>query len=250
MGYIKIIQFGDKTIINKYEKTLPDNQRKGKVLSKLEKQRRKAIRTLATYKRSQFSINRAKTNFFRLCHHNNLSFSDRHISFFTFTFASDFELIYCKKRLSQFWSRLNKHVSLQQNSQIAYICVPERTKKKRWHFHALVYNLPPDLVQNERVSRTLQNLYRSGYLHVDLARDKSPKIAGYMAKYLSKYMQDNDNESKRAYTCSRNIEKVRIHGSNSFDNEILDLLEPNSFPRMSVYETKYLGTCQKFEYDL
>lgn len=151
--------------------------------------------------------------------------------------------------MSQFWARLNKYVSSFQNTKISYISVPERTKKERWHIHALIYNLPPQIVQNERVSRHIQNLYRSGFLHLDIARDKSPKIASYMAKYLSKFMQNNDNERVRAYNCSRNIEKIRVYGTNSNNDIISNEIVPDGIlPKVSSYNTKYLGQCLLYEY--
>ena len=150
--------------------------------------------------------------------------------------------------MSQFWFRLNKYVSCFQNQKISYISVPERTKKERWHIHALIYNLPPEIVANERVSRHIQNLFRAGFIHLDIARDKSPKIASYMAKYLSKFISNPDHERTRAYNSSRNIEKIRVYGTNTHDDIISTEIIPETIPKISTYNTKYLGNCLLYEY--
>ena len=246
MGYTKIVQYGEFTEIYEYDKQLLKKNRKKKP-SKLAIKRHKDIRYLSNYTPTQRSVNRAKTNFFRLCHHNNVN-SDS-ISLFTLTFTRDYTYNIYGRKLALFINKLNKHYECTPNSQITYIGVPELTKKGRYHYHLLIYNLPPTEVNNERNTRNFQRLYGQGYLDVRLATDTSPKIAGYMAKYMAKHFSSIGNAHKRAYNCSRKIKKISSHGSNTLF-EYADILYPDKRNRTEInqYEVPYMGTCIKTVY--
>jgi hypothetical protein len=148
--------------------------------------------------------------------------------------------------MAEFYRRIKKQYE-DKNSPISYIAVPERTKKGRIHLHVLLYNLPPQYAETERHTRNLQGQYRRGYLDIRLATDKNPKIAGYMAKYLSKSMSDPDVETFRFYNTSRNIQKVTSFGYNQDDNikDLVELYKPDKFVDQYEYDTIHLGKCIK-----
>ncbi len=234
MGYTKIVQFGDCTEIYDYEKDI-NNIRK-RTLSQIQKKRAKARRKLVS--RSTFSVRRARSNFFRLVHHNN-SYADS-ISFLTITLQADYKYAQATRTVREFFSKLKEKLGTAPR----YISVPELTKKGRYHFHILVYDLPPEIVKNERTTRNLQRLFKRGFIDIRIAEYHSPAIAGYMAKYMAKALTDPKYETRRAYNCSRNIKKIRSYGSNSLAL-YMDLVVGDNFTcaNSTEYDTKYLGRC-------
>lgn len=262
MGYKKIVQYGDTIELYEYEKELkrPD---KGQSHLKFErllngqrnndyprprnviKDRKKLLRIqqklAGTYRRSERSIKRSKRAFFRLVHHNNCLATTIH--FVTITFAYDLTPKEAARHVSRFMARITK---AQPHLSLSYISVPELTKKGRLHFHLLVYGLPPEAQKTERATRNFQRQFQRGYIDIVSARDASPKIAGYMAKYMAKAIGDNRYKTERGYTCSRNIKTPTSYGSNSFD-EYMDMIIPEDIVEKNpprIYDVPYLGACR------
>ena len=261
MTYSRIVQYGNITETFDYEKDIKPHRKKYK--SSLTKKRQAELRKLAGYKRTAFSIKRAKRNFFRLCHANNCKAQSIH--FFTLTLAHDANYSDCLRYIYIFFNKLKKYVSSVSDSQISYIGVPELTKKGRYHFHLLIYNLPTRIAGDpifirkysrklkqyylqptttERFTRNLQRLWGRGFLDVCPTTGVTAGIAGYMAKYMGKFLANPTNEAKRAYNCSRNVEKIRSYGSKSLVDYFEDLV-PDKLPERSAeYQVPFLGTCK------
>lgn len=259
MTYTKIVQYGDLTEhyayqypLNRTRKPISHLQalRISKDVKPSEKKRNYkkpptqrqlfAIQQKAkNYRRSRKSIARSRVNFFRLCHHNNCIASTIH--FLTLTFAFDIEYEKANRIIRRFFERIKIHYS----APLSYISTPEKTKKGRYHFHLLVYNLPAEEQKKERATRYLQRQFEHGYLDLRFAPNNSEKIAGYMAKYMGKALNDSKSRSERGYTCSRNINKVRIFASNTLSSYD-ELLIPTDPPiEVREYEVPYLGRCIK-----
>jgi len=238
MGYTRIVQFGDITELYQYEKNFVYSPRPP--LSKIQKRRIAEIRK--KYKpldRSARSIQRSRANFFRMVHHNNTLASS--IDFFTITFSYDLSYSKATRYIAHFFERLKKADS--NCNSLSYISVSEKTKKNRIHFHLLVYNLPTYLSLTERETRFIQRQFRRGYLDVRNTTYRTTGLAGYMAKYMAKSLADPNNENKRGYNCSRNIEKIRSFGSNSLLEQIEEFVDLNTMQINSTYDTIYLGRC-------
>jgi hypothetical protein len=260
MGYCKIIQFGDTTEIYEYENTIksrPPDRAKAERLANpqsnnaplksfdLAKKRSKSLRLQSKakgiYKRSDASIKRSKNNFFRLCHHNNCLATTIH--FVTLTFQHDIPYKTANRYVKEFFRRIQTHKS---EISISYISVSELTKKGRFHFHLLVYNLPPETAVSERETRNFQRLFRRGFVDISLASYTSTGIAGYMAKYMAKSITSLSNETTRGYTSSRNIGKFTSAGSNQL-SEYSSLIIPSEDIEeihKTTYNVPYLGTCR------
>jgi len=241
MGYTRIIQYGDITEIWEYEKDI--NHHRKKYVSPLSKKRAKAIREAkqkaGQHERSQRSIVRSKRNFYRLCHHNNLNAKTIH--FLTLTFSYDLTFKEANRHVRRFMEAVKKRFP---EIPLSYISVPELTKKGRYHYHLLVYNLPPETPSIERKTRNFQRLFERGYVDISFAEYTSSGIAGYMAKYMAKAITDHKNEATRGYTTSRNIDKISSQGGNTLSKYIPLMFIPTS-PNIqtSKYEVPYLGTC-------
>jgi len=262
MGYQKVVQYGNIIEKYQYEKELnrkskgishvqalrlqgdnyynPDNATLS-VVQKRKKTRLQLAKEKGTYQRTKRSIKRSKLNFFRLVHHNNCLAKTIH--FVTITFAYDISYKEASRHVRHFMERVKKD---SPELSLSYISVTELTKKGRLHFHLLVYGLPPETAKKERKTRNFQRKFQRGYIDIMCARDASPKIAGYMAKYMAKSLGDSRYETRRGYTCSRNIAKITSYGSNSL-SEYDDMIIPDDDVVKSEvleYDTKYLGRCR------
>jgi len=275
MGYTKIVQYGDVTEVYKYDRNLSKKpptrytayklaQRRAgirtrEVSTSLKKSRTDKIRAESkakgTYTKSKRSIRRSKLSFFRLCHHNIYSASTVH--FITLTFAFDVDYKTAARYVAHFFRRIKEN---NEGKGVRYISVPELTKKGRYHFHILVFDLPARLagypleayskkggfITSERETRNLQRLFRVGFVDVLLATGKSKGIAGYMAKYMGKALADTRYESTRGYNCSRGLDKPTSAGSNSFDFDsfVIPSEDEVELTERKEYDVPYLGKCE------
>jgi len=242
MGYMRILQYGNVTETYEYEKNRTST--KGRYVSSLTKSRAKKARELAkahgSYKRSKRSVLRSVYSFYRLCHHNNVMAST--VNFFTLTFGYDCTYKEACRYVAQFMERIKK---AYPKVPVSYISVSERTKKGRFHFHLLVYDLPTETTVRERETRNFQRLFRRGYVDIRPASHITAGIAGYMAKYMGKAFSDEENETTRGYNCSRNIRKPYGAGSNTLCG-YSDLIIPTEDIAKSEkreYDVPYLGKC-------
>jgi len=243
MGYTKIVQYGNVTEIYSYEKDILHHPKRhiSQHAKKRQKQRRDDAKAKGIVLRSQRSINRSRNNFFRLCHHNVTIAKTVH--FLTLTFAYDLSNQEATRHVQRFMDRAKK---LTPETPISYISVPEYTKKGRIHYHLLVFNLPPNASKTERVKRNYQRIFQRGYIDLRLARYNSKGIAGYMAKYMAKTFQDSRTQTRRGYSCSRNIEKITTYGSNSLSQYVSMIIPNISLEQIesSSYNVPYMGTCE------
>jgi len=248
MGYVKVYQYGGVTEVYEYEKDLNTNKRK-KHQSSLDKKRAKARRSNNQYIRTKRAISRAKKNFFRLVHVNNKNAKTVH--FCTLTLATPASYVVATRFLSRFFTNLSNQNYAVENTEISYIGVPELTQKGAYHFHLLIYNLRPEVTKRERETRNIQRTcWQRGYLQIDLATYTTKGLAGYMAKYMAKYLGNPNNEARRAYNCSRNIEKVRSYGSKTLSSFFDDLIPDQHPERGAQFETPFLGVCQYKRYEV
>jgi len=239
---MKIVQYGNVVETYEYEKNRPDY--KERYVSALSKKRAKRSRELAkfkgVYRRRLSSVRRSVQSFFRLCHHNNCVSSSVH--FFTLTFAYDYTYKEATRHVARFMENIKK---CYPSIPISYISVSELTKKGRYHFHLLVYDLPPETTKCERETRNFQRLFERGYVDIRFASSVTTGIAGYMAKYMGKSLTDEKHETTRGFNCSRNIRKPYSTGSNTL-NTYTDLIIPTDGienVEKKEYDVPYLGKC-------
>jgi hypothetical protein len=281
MGYTKVVQYGNVTEVYEYEKDHKQSSLSKKkelrvsqpeiynalygtssVVKERQRKARLQSKEKGTYRRSEASVKRSKRNFFRLCHHNNCLADSIH--FLTLTFSYDLSYSQANRHVKRFMERIR---SSQPEVPVDYISVPELTKKGRFHFHLLVYNLSTEIAGHpirvrkfnkrkqrweveqattERFTRNIQMLFERGYVDIVPATYTSKGIAGYMAKYMAKALKDTRYEAVRGFNSSRGIKKVRSKGGNSLDQH-LDLIIPTEDledVEENMYDVPYLGTCR------
>lgn len=243
MGYFRSVEYGDIIDIYRYERDISNKPKKSvsAYKRKRQKQLREHIKSTGTYKRTKRSVNRSRQSFFRLCHHNNVNSETIH--FVTLTFAFEVSYKTAGRHVSEFFRRIQK---AKPEISLRYISVAEKTKKGRYHFHMLLYDLPTQTETQERETRNFQRLFGCGYVDIRAAAYNSIGIAGYMAKYMAKTLGDAENAAVRGYNTSRNIKKGTILGFNSVD-EYSDLSTPSLGVEElseSAYDVPYLGLCR------
>jgi hypothetical protein len=164
--------------------------------------------------------------------------------------------------------------------------VPEfHQKDDRVHFHCLIWGVSNELIYNEAPwssyqgnsrrqvkrrnrfisfceangydphqaigTRDLQACWSRGWLDI-LRTDDSPKLASYMAKYMSKTMSDNRIAGNKSYSASRGCVRSVLLNSplqievfsqewpevDDVDNKL------DSVDDEKVYSTQWLGRCR------
>jgi len=240
MGYARFIRAGDSIETYEYEKTYnkPNKNRAG--LTPLEKKRRKDRRALGT-QRSSYSCRRARLQFFRLVR-ANLARTE-HLSMITLTTMGGVELTQGYRYIAKFLENVKNKMGIA----LAYIAVPEWQKRGAIHFHCLVWGLPESTFK-ERDTRFLQRCWQQGYLDVSRTLYKSPKLPGYLAKYLTKSKGDKRLGNKKAYTCSRSIERPREKGANYLSDYISTIVDLDTISKVTEYETQWLGRARVTHY--
>lgn len=142
--------------------------------------------------------------------------------------------------LTQFFQRLR----MESSTSIRYIAVPEFQKRGAVHFHALIWGLKKETIQQESTTRRIQHLWGRGFIDC-INTDNSPKLAGYLSKYLSKSMLDVRLGGEKAYSASRNILRSMSVSSSSFTDEEKDLIGISDTPtHVRRFDTQWLGNCQ------
>jgi len=234
MGHIKLIKSGNLIELYEYEKDCP----KKKAYYKPRKKRYR-IEGLSTRRRYD-NASRLKKGFIRLVR-SNLTGADRP-AFFGLTFAEVLPFEAGVAVVTVFFKRLRKTFG----KGFRYIAVPEfgRLGTQRLHFHVLVWGLPENLILNERNSRLFQNLWQEGFLDC-IPTDGSPKLAGYLGKYLLKALYSDRLVGKKAYQCSRNVLRPLSTSSAtvvSYSNELWGLdLSTAVACKEKEFDTQWLG---------
>jgi hypothetical protein len=243
-GYKKIVQSGDELEVYVYEKKINVHRSK-RNYSRNKRSAKKEDGSRACVKyRTKRSIQRARQSFFRLVAAN--LYQGEKPTFATFTFYESVSLSIAYRALSNFFQSVRKIYP-----GLSYIAVPEWQKRGTIHFHALVWGFAPDDVKKERRTRNYQRLWARGYVDLRIAENRNKAIAGYMAKYLVKGLEDSRLANNRAFSCSRNVKRPFAAGSNSMA-EHEDLIIPTEKELVSCrkYDTMWLGSCSHYRYQI
>jgi len=275
MGYTKFVRSGKYVEIFNYEKDYvhKTQPRRSKRDRKLLKEARAHRAMFIARERRKDNLSRSKKDFVRLVR-ANLEATDLP-AFLTLTANETEPARVMYDALKLFWRRLAVHAP-----KLRYIAVPEFQERGTLHFHVLVWGLPDALIYDEtpwywrrrskhkrsvidwmqwcerkgfdhkssRGTRNLQRLWVRGFCDIRPARDASSAIAFYMAKYMSKAMQDKRLVGQKAYTSSRNVMRPLQIAGNGVGPDISVMLEHfghgDSMKTIArEYDTLWLGRC-------
>lgn len=149
--------------------------------------------------RSRQSIRRAVSDFKRLVL-ANLGESEKPV-FASLTYKENMQDL---GRARADFNAFARAMRAQFGAHIRYVAVVEQQRRGAFHYHALVWGIPPEVVAGERGSRLVAGLWGQGF--VDLVQtDGHPAIAGYMAKYFVKQFDNVLLSGRKAYISSQNI---------------------------------------------
>jgi len=221
-------------------------------------------------KRYRRNVSRARTSFIRLVT-ANLS-PKTPPAFLTLTMREVVEVREGWRIFNKFTSKLRRIFG----NRLAYCAVPEfqkdtdfwgkvKVKGGALHFHLLVWGLTDSEISSERASRRFARLWSHGF--VDLRpSDGSPRLSGYLAKYMVKAMYDDRLSGVKAYSSSRSLKRPISYNSPEAVSLILseldgDLIQPNGdvfkgvdIPLLPVktseYDTQWLGRCIYKQFNL
>lgn len=137
--------------------------------------------------------------------------------------------------LKTFIKRFNYHIFNTKKSKLKYLAVLERQKRKAWHAHILLFDVP--FIPHEK----LLNLWGHGAVRINKVDVDTKENRGrYVTKYFEKGIGQELLESfgKKAYLCSRNLQKP-IESKLFLDNKIE--IEDSAI----LYETEYVSKIYK-----
>jgi len=93
------------------------------------------------------------------------------------------------------WKAFIRKLS-RDNGEFEFLNVMEFQKRGAIHFHAIFFNMRPELEKSERTTRYIAGLWGHGF--VDIERIRSAKNAGaYVCKYLDKSVDDERLRGKK-----------------------------------------------------
>lgn len=243
MAYSRIVQAG--IVINTYQYSKDYVSKRKRDYGRNKRRKRQTGAGLHKVQFRRFgSIQRAKKGFFNLVAANLQGIEKP--TFLTLTCYDDLDVAVAYVALRDFFSR----VARKHGKGFRYIAVPEWQKRGNLHFHALVWGFDPSVAETERNTRNIQRCWARGFCDVRPVEYNGLGIAGYMAKYLVKGLEDTRLANRRAYTCSRNVFRPTAYGSNALTDE-MDNFIPIDYGifKQKRYNVPYLGECLHTVYE-
>jgi len=208
VGYNKIIISGENLELYEYENDISIEGRgrgvnRNSVCLDVESDRENTLSARQLGKRRD-NARRAALAFKRLISSNLRGFAPPILV--TVTFAENIEDVgLAHQNLYTFV----KSLRYKFGKEFRYVAVPEFQKRGAIHFHIMFWGLPPELLDRERQDRTIAKIWGHGFVDI-LKTNGDDRLAGYLAKYMSKAFTDERLRSKKAYTASRNILRPQV----------------------------------------
>lgn len=201
------------------------------------------------------SMRRARTWLTRLIHSNVWQWTQPNgepfpPAFITFTFAENLTNIEeANKIFSLFIKRLNFQLFKNKKSILKYIAVTEFQKRGAVHFHCLFFNLPVGLVESERRTRRIADIWDHGFIDTKDVDDVGKAIA-YLTKYMLKSFEDPRLDGKKRYFGSRKLERPKVIRLQHLVEKIIFALPPEKKVYENTFESEYQGTTTYSKYEL
>lgn len=182
------------------------------------------------------NVYRAKRSFQRLVRSNFRPVEQP--ALLTLTMFETLSVAHAYAALTVFFGRLRALAG----AGFRYIAVPEFQKRGSVHFHILIWGLPKKYAKRERSYRTLQHLWQRGFVDC-VQTDGSPKLVGYLTKYMSKAMFDQRLFGAKAYSASRNALRPLLFRLDEEFDDVADYFLPvsNSPLQDRQFMTQWLG---------
>jgi len=244
--YTKIVKSGTLVEIFSYAKAPEPYQRR----------RKSRTRNPRRYRRN---VSRSRATFFRLVR-SNLGAGARP-AFVTLTMREVVSVKAGWRAYTLFSQRLKNSFK----GRAALVGVLEFQERGAIHFHCLVWGLTDEEIAQERSTRRIAKLWGHGFVDVRQS-DGSPKLAGYLAKYMFKAMYDERLSGQKSYSASRSlVRSVPLTGKEAVALVVFEIEggRINTDGTLSIgvdnplvpeiereYDTQWLGKCNYKAYNL
>ncbi len=170
--------------------------------------------------------------------------------FITFTFAENLtDIGKANEVFTLFIKRLNFQLFKSKKSILKYITVTEFQKRGAVHFHCLFFNLPLGLVESERKTRRIADVWGHGFIDAEDVTDINKAIR-YLTKYMLKGFEDPRLDKKKRYFTSRKMYKSKVIRLQHLVEKILSALPPDKKVYENTFESEYQGMTTYSKYQL
>jgi len=233
MGYTKILTYGNILETYEFERQLPERR-------SAFRQKRNPRLFNSFRRRRPDNVHRLRKKFIQLVS-ANLG-GKENPAFLTLTFRDNIEIQDGYKRFHDFARAIRRTFG----KGVRYIAVPEfgTRNTKRLHYHVLIWGLSNEIIDTERKTRKIAQIWGQGYLDI-IKTDGNEKLAFYFGKYLSKALYNERLAAQKAYVASRNVLRP-LSLTNSLAFGIIDDLwavDKSVETIEKVYSTMWLGRC-------
>lgn len=171
-------------------------------------------------------------------------------AFITFTFAENLtEIERANEIFTLFIKRLNFQLFKSKRSILKYITVTEFQKRGAVHFHCLFFNLPIGLIESERTTRRIAEVWGHGFID---AKDVTEinKAIRYLTKYMLKGFDDPRLDGKKRYFTSRKMHQSKVVRLQHLVEKILSALPPEKKVYENTFDNEYQGITTYSKYQL
>lgn len=180
------------------------------------------------------SITRTRNSVRRLV----LANFDNNSKFITLTFAENVqELESANKEFKKFIQRMRRRYG-----DFKYLAVIEFQKRGAVHYH-MICDLP--YVKNKE----LAEMWRNGFVKINRIKHVD-NVGAYIVKYMTKDLHDERFAGKKAYLCSKNLDRPTVVRGEVAEEIYQTLgLEKEKEVFTNSYESEYLGMVVYKEYN-
>jgi len=221
--YAKIIQSGLITETYEYQKA--PTSKGPTVGTKREKSKRHLWRRID-------NIGRLRKNFRRLIWANLVGSETPYLV--TLTMLQVLPVETSSGIFTEFFAFLRR-----SHREIRYIAVPEFQKRGAIHFHVILWGLN-EICATEKTDRYLQSVWQRGFVDC-IPTDGSDRLGSYLAKYMSKALQDVRLLHKKAYFTSHNVLRPVSYGSKTLNTYFSEVINTGDLVHSSEFVTQWLG---------
>lgn len=163
--------------------------------------------------------------------------------FLTFTFRDNVtDLNYANKEFNLFIKRLNYELGYRTK----WLNVVEFQKRGSVHYHAIFFNLSPEIERREREDRYIARIWTHGFIDIERVRS-ARRVGPYVCKYLNKGLHDERLQGRRGFFTSLGLFRPVLYRYSSEIDKVLDIDKVNILSK-TVNTTKY-GNINYNQYD-
>lgn len=188
-------------------------------------------------------MSRAKQTVRRLINSNIGCYGEEFTAkFITLTFADHVtDVAIANYEFEKFIKRMNYEIFESKKANLRYVVVIEFTKKKRVHYHVVMFNIP--FIK----AKKLEEIWGNGFIKINKINHVD-NVGAYVTKYMTK--DSIELVSNKSYFSSRNLFKpTEITDKKRVEN-LLNSLPLQTMKYESQFDNEYVGTIHYKQYNI